>query len=70
MPKDRLRVIEQSMAIGKQPRDMRLSDIQQQVASGEYRVDNQAVADAIVRRLLAGRGLGPRDDGSPQDECS
>lgn len=41
---------------------MRLSEIQQQVGSGEYRVDTQAVADAILRRLLAGHGTvrGPR----------
>lgn len=30
----------------------RLSRIQAQVARGEYQVDTQAVADAIVRRLL------------------
>jgi hypothetical protein len=70
MPKHRLRVIGQSMAIGKGLRDMRLSDIQRQVARGEYRVDNQAVANAIVRRLLAGRGVGPGDDRHAQDECS
>ena len=70
LPKHRLSVIGQSMAIGKGLRDMRLSEIQRQVGRGEYRVDNQAVADAIVRRLLAGRGVGPGDDRRAQDECS
>lgn len=31
---------------------MRLSQIQAQVGRGEYQVDTQAVADAIIRRLL------------------
>jgi hypothetical protein len=31
---------------------MRLSQIQEQVGRGEYQVDTQAVADAILRRLL------------------
>ncbi len=31
---------------------MRLSQIQEQIGRGEYRVDTQAVADAILRRLL------------------
>ncbi len=31
---------------------MRLRQIQDQVGRGEYQVDTQAVADAIVRRLL------------------
>lgn len=34
---------------------MRITEIQQQVGQGQYRVDTQAVADAIVRRLLAQR---------------
>jgi anti-sigma28 factor (negative regulator of flagellin synthesis) len=33
-------------------RDMRLSQIQEQVGRGEYQVDTQAVANAILRRLL------------------
>jgi len=32
---------------------MRISEIQEQLGRGEYRVDAQAVADAIVRRLLS-----------------
>ncbi|HLI59226.1 MAG TPA: flagellar biosynthesis anti-sigma factor FlgM [Solirubrobacteraceae bacterium] len=35
---------------------MRMNEIQQLIDSGEYRVDTHAVADAILRRLLAGRG--------------
>ena len=43
---------------------MRTNEIQQQVGRGEYRVDTQAVADAILRRLLTpshGRGMTPAD---------
>ena len=32
-----------------------MNEIQQQIGRGEYRVDNNAVADAIVRRLIAGQ---------------
>ena len=41
---------------------MRTNEIQQQVGRGEYRVDTQAVADAILRRLLTsglGHGMAP-----------
>jgi anti-sigma28 factor (negative regulator of flagellin synthesis) len=38
--------------IGEGNRDMRISEIQEQVGRGEYRVDTHAVADAILRRLL------------------
>lgn len=45
---------------------MRLSQIQQQIDNGEYRVDTQAVADAILRRLLAGHGTtGPTRSEGP-----
>ncbi len=30
-------------------------DLHDQITRGEYQVDAQAVADAIVRRILAGR---------------
>ena len=48
---------------------LRLTQLQEQVARGEYLVDTQAVADAILRRLLGGApGLvGPT---LPQEECS
>ena len=48
---------------------MRLDELQAQVGRGEYRVDTQAVADAILRRLLYGHspeGAAKR----PQAECS
>ena len=48
---------------------MRISEIQEQVGRGEYQVDANAVADAIVRRLLHEH----KTTGSakrPQDECS
>ena len=48
---------------------MRISEIQEQVGSGAYHVNPQAVADAIVRRLLAQpRPATPAP--APQDECS
>ena len=48
---------------------LRLTQIQEQVSRGEYRVDTQAVADAILRRLLVGAPVlvGPK---LPQEECS
>ena len=48
---------------------MRVTEIQEQVGRGEYQVDANAVADAIVRRLLHE----PKSTGSPkraQGECS
>ncbi len=43
---------------------MRMNEIQEQIGRGEYRVDAHAVADAIVRRMLAGpaRPAAPRCD--------
>jgi Anti-sigma-28 factor, FlgM len=51
---------------------MRLSEIQEQIGTGEYRVNPQAVADAILRRLLPQlRPPAPARAGSdPQEECS
>jgi hypothetical protein len=34
---------------------MRMNEIQQRVGRGEYEVDSHAVADAILRRLMAGQ---------------
>jgi len=48
---------------------MRISEIQEQVGRGEYRVDTHAVAEAILRRLLLEQkqaGSGKR----PHGECS
>ena len=49
---------------------MRLSELQRQVAHGEYRIDSQAVADAILRRLLAARKLGPVENEGAEDQSS
>ncbi len=35
---------------------MRMNELQQLIDRGEYRVDTHAVADAILRRILAGQG--------------
>jgi hypothetical protein len=42
--------------------------LRDQIQRGDYRVDAQAVADAILRRLLAGQPLG--GSGRPQNACS
>jgi hypothetical protein len=48
---------------------MRISEIQQQVGRGEYRVDTHAVAEAILRKLLL--RLDAADPGKrSQGECS
>lgn len=49
---------------------MHLSQIQEQIGRGQYRVDTQAVADAIVRRLLAEHKVTPPDHARTQAECS
>jgi Anti-sigma-28 factor, FlgM len=46
---------------------LRLSQIQEQIANGEYRVDAHAVAEAILRRLLDGQIRAPNP---AQAECS
>jgi hypothetical protein len=49
--------------------EMRMNELRQLIDRGEYRVDTHAVADAIVRRLLAGHD-GPRPPRVvEQDEC-
>jgi hypothetical protein len=50
-------------------RDVHVSDIQQRMMRGEYHVDTQAVAAAILRRVLSGTGLGAADV-DPQEPCS
>jgi hypothetical protein len=35
------------------PTEMRMNELQQLIDRGEYRVDTHAVADAILRRILA-----------------
>ena len=49
---------------------MRVSQLQEQIDRGEYRVDNHAVADAIIRRLLAERRMALPEANAPQSECS
>ena len=49
---------------------MRLSQIQDQIGRGEYRVDTHAVADAIIRRLLEGQRSGSGEPKPAQTECS
>jgi hypothetical protein len=48
---------------------MRISEIQQQVGRGEYRVDTHAVAEAILLRLLLRPPAGDPGKRS-QGECS
>jgi anti-sigma28 factor (negative regulator of flagellin synthesis) len=62
-------VIGDSQPIGEGNRNMRISEIQEQVGRGEYRVDTHAVAEAILRRLLHEQKLGGSGE-HPQGECS
>ena len=55
--------------MGEGNREMRISEIQDQVGRGEYRVDTHAVAEAILRRLLHEQTLGGAGK-RPQGECS
>jgi hypothetical protein len=48
---------------------MQLAQIQAQIGRGEYRVDTQAVAEAIVRRLVAHRKTEAEPERG-QRECS
>jgi hypothetical protein len=56
--------------IGEGKRHMRLSEIQEQIGRGEYRVDTHAVADAMLRRLLPEHKLATAYRQPPQEECS
>ncbi|HET9104595.1 MAG TPA: hypothetical protein VFN55_14665 [Solirubrobacteraceae bacterium] len=47
-----------------------MSQLQDQIDRGEYRVDAHAVADAIIRRLVAERRVTARDGDPPQSKCS
>jgi hypothetical protein len=58
-------------------REMKVAQLRDRIASGEYTIDATAVADAIVRRLrerAAGRaaatGALPADPRNRQSECS
>jgi anti-sigma28 factor (negative regulator of flagellin synthesis) len=63
-------LIRQPTPRGEGNRDMRLSQIQEQVGRGEYQVDAQAVADAILRRLLEGYNGGAFQTKRGPAECS
>lgn len=47
--------------------EAKVTALREQIQSGGYRVDPQAVAEAILRRLLAGETLG---GGRLQNACS
>ncbi len=47
---------------GTRDNDMKVMDLQTQIGRGEYQVDPQAVAEAIVSRLLAQWGRRPSRD--------
>lgn len=64
----KLRLIRQHTPIGEGKRDLRLSEIQEQIGRGAYQVDTQAVAEAIVRKLVE-RVTGSERKRS-QGECS
>jgi anti-sigma28 factor (negative regulator of flagellin synthesis) len=44
---------------------MKVVDIQEQVGRGEYQVDERAVAEAILRRILGERRSRTASEGSP-----
>ena len=70
MPKMRRELIRQPPPITEGNRGMRLSQIQEQVCRGEYHVDTQAVADAIVRRLVGEHKVTASWHKRAQEECS
>src|ERR1700731_4735521 len=50
-------------------RDQKMAEIKQRVQRGEYRVDPDVVADAILRRLREFAAVRAERD-TPQNECS
>jgi Anti-sigma-28 factor, FlgM len=44
---------------------MKIMAIQEQIGRGEYQVDERAVAEAILRRMLGKRGLRTSTQGRP-----
>ena len=50
---DRFSVIGPISTPQGRPTEMRMNELQQLIDRGEYRVDTHAVADAILRRILA-----------------
>ncbi len=53
---ERLSVIGPISTPQGRPNEMRMNELQQLIDRGEYRVDTHAVADAILRRILASGG--------------
>jgi hypothetical protein len=49
---------------------MRMIKLQEQIGRGKYHVDTQAVADAIVRRLLQAQKIARSEQKRAQEECS
>jgi hypothetical protein len=49
---------------------MRMNEIQEKIGSGKYQVDTQAVADAIIRRLLQEQNVTGSASKQAQAECS
>ena len=49
--------------------EAKVTALSEQIRSGDYRVDAQAVADAILRRLLSGEGWAAGADRA-QNVCS
>jgi len=68
LPISNLELIGHTQPISEGNRDMRITEIQERVGRGEYRVDAKAVADAIVRRLL--KDALPAPPQRPQGACS
>lgn len=63
-------LIHQPTPLGEGNPNMRLSQIQEQIGRGEYQVDTQAVADAIVRKLLHEQKITAVEHKRGQAECS
>lgn len=63
-------MVRQPPPITEGTRVMRLSQIQEQVGRGEYQVDTQAVAEAIVRRLVEEHKVVASGHKGAQGECS
>jgi anti-sigma28 factor (negative regulator of flagellin synthesis) len=63
-------LIKQPTPLGEGNPNMRLSQIQEQIGRGEYQVDTQAVADAIVRKLLQEQKMTGVEHKRGQAECS
>ncbi len=70
LPLIRPELIRQTTPIGEGKRDMRLSEIQEQIGRGQYQVDTHAVAEAIVRRLLQDQKSATSEPKRAQAECS